>query len=250
MSRNIGTWVVAATVLTAAFAWAAEEPAEAPAAQAQATQPAADKQGPNAGAKATSDSPEAQAVQRLQMAYQLAAYGQQQKDPLALTTAARILKQTPVKEQARQKKTEGTAPAQEAAKKDKPAVTAESLLEQAKQMAAGNETVLALVQQVETERSRGAVSGPNEHPDRVKARTTDSYRIAFRGGEAARVAVIGDGDTDLDLYVYDENGNAIASDTDGTDRCVVEWVPRWTGTFTVRIANLGNVYNEYVLLTN
>ena len=35
----------------------------------------------------------------------------------------------------------------------------------------------------------------------------DLYKIAFRGGEVARAAVSGDGDTRLDLYVYDENGN-------------------------------------------
>ncbi len=66
----------------------------------------------------------------------------------------------------------------------------------------------------------------------------------------ARVAVIGDGDTDLDLLVYDENGNLIASDTDYTDKCLVEFAPRWTGTFLVRVVNNGYVHNNYLLLTN
>jgi hypothetical protein len=77
-----------------------------------------------------------------------------------------------------------------------------------------------------------------------------TYTITFRGGEVARIAVIGDGDTDLDLYVFDENGNEIAMDTEGTDTCLAQWTPWRTGRFLVRIANLGYVYNRYLLMTN
>ena len=96
----------------------------------------------------------------------------------------------------------------------------------------------------------GAVGGPKRSTTRVKARTTDVYTISFRGGESARITVAGDGDTDLDLYVYDEFGNLIASDDDNTDYCVVSWTPRFTGPFTVRVVNRGSVYNEYRLTTN
>ena len=48
----------------------------------------------------------------------------------------------------------------------------------------------------------------------VKAKGTDVYHISFRAGQTAVVTVIGDGDTDLDLYVYDENGNLIDKDVD------------------------------------
>ena len=66
----------------------------------------------------------------------------------------------------------------------------------------------------------------------------------------AEVIVIGDGDNDLDLYIYDGNGNLIASDTDYTDQCVCNWVPRWTGVFTIRILNRGSVYSNYAIATN
>jgi len=98
--------------------------------------------------------------------------------------------------------------------------------------------------------TRGRVGGCVKHVDRVRARRSDVYKMTFRGGRSARIGVIGDGDCDLDLYVYDENGNLIRSDTDGTDRCYVRWTPRWTGPFLVKVKNLGRVYADYVIATN
>ena len=96
----------------------------------------------------------------------------------------------------------------------------------------------------------GAIPGPRENTTRVTARGTDRYEIAFRGGEVARIVVDGDRTTDLDLYVYDENGNLVAKDDDTTDYCVVSFTPRWTGKFTVRVVNRGSVYNQYRITTN
>lgn len=95
--------------------------------------------------------------------------------------------------------------------------------------------------------SGGALGGAGIHRDRVLAYATDVYEIAFRSGESARIAVAGDGDTDLDLLVYDSAGNLVVSDMDGTDRCVAEWVPDWSQVYTVQIRNYGSVYNEYVI---
>lgn len=55
-------------------------------------------------------------------------------------------------------------------------------------------------------------------------------------------------ETDLDLYIYDENGNLIDSDIDNTDICVCTWTPRWTGRFKIKIVNRGSVYNNYRLM--
>lgn len=96
----------------------------------------------------------------------------------------------------------------------------------------------------------GASSGAIYHRDSVNPGQTDIYTVVFNGGEVARVMVLGDGDTDLDLYILDEYGNEIARDSDYTDRCVVSFTPRWTGKFKVRIRNLGRVYNRYLLVTN
>ena len=76
------------------------------------------------------------------------------------------------------------------------------------------------------------------------------FRATFYGGETARVLVRGDRSSDLDLYVYDENGHLVASDTDLTDQCLVSFTPRWTGLFYIKIVNRGGVANLYRLLTN
>ncbi len=94
----------------------------------------------------------------------------------------------------------------------------------------------------------GPVGGRKYTRTSVRANGEDVFYVTFRGGELARVALSGDGDTDLDLYVYDENGSLIARDDDSSDDCYVSWTPRWTGSFKIRVVNRGRVYNEYALV--
>lgn len=94
------------------------------------------------------------------------------------------------------------------------------------------------------------VGGPKGADDSIEAYQTITYNASFYGNALARVGIIGDGDTDLDLYVYDENGNLIASDTAAGDRCYVSWVPKWTGRFIIKVVNRGSVYNDFRLRTD
>jgi hypothetical protein len=80
---------------------------------------------------------------------------------------------------------------------------------------------------------------------RVPAKGSDTHSFAFRRGLRVTITVRGDGDTDVDLFVYDENGRLVAKDDDLTDVCVVAFTPEETGRFRVEVKNLGNVYNEY-----
>jgi len=97
----------------------------------------------------------------------------------------------------------------------------------------------------------GATRGSIHHYDRVQPRTIDYYEgVWFAGGELAEIWVEGDGGTDLDLFVYDENGILIASDTRISGDCYVSFTPLWTGPFRIEIHNLGYVSNGYVLMTN
>jgi hypothetical protein len=108
--------------------------------------------------------------------------------------------------------------------------------------------VLALMACVANTLEAGAILGPVDLRTRVDAYDTDRFRpISFAGGQWARVVVEGDGDTDLDLYVYDERGNLVASDDDSTDYCIARWFVRADGRYTIVVRNLGGVYNEYTL---
>ena len=77
--------------------------------------------------------------------------------------------------------------------------------------------------------------------------STDTFQATFYGGQLATVTVSGSGYTNLDLYVYDEFGNLVAADTNLTDQCIVTWVPRWTGPFTIQVVNHGYVSNFYTI---
>jgi hypothetical protein len=81
---------------------------------------------------------------------------------------------------------------------------------------------------------------------RVEAYSTDRWTVWVPSG-SSMVVVDGDGDTDLDCFVYDRFGNLLGMDDDSTDYCVVPIYAATSGNVTIRIQNLGRVYNEYRL---
>ena len=98
-----------------------------------------------------------------------------------------------------------------------------------------------------------ALAGSNEpgtHRDRVLANTTDVYHVFFYGRERGEVIVDGSSRTDLDLYIYDPNGNLVDSDTDDTSYCIGSFYAPRPGVYTIKIVNLGDVGNTYDLWTN
>jgi hypothetical protein len=81
----------------------------------------------------------------------------------------------------------------------------------------------------------------------VRAHATDQWSFTLKAGVSYDIVIDGDGDTDLDVYLYDENGALIDVDDDPTDFAIVSVTPRWTGRFVLKIVNHGRVYNRYVL---
>ena len=76
---------------------------------------------------------------------------------------------------------------------------------------------------------------------------TDLWTLSLRAGVSYTIVVDGDGDSDLDIVLRDENGRVIDSDLDYTDFCVVTVTPRWSGPFELEIRNLGRRANLYEL---
>ncbi|MBR6018130.1 MAG: PPC domain-containing protein [Paludibacteraceae bacterium] len=199
------------------------------------------------------------ALQTLRMAYDLARYGYETESAMALIEAADILVAVPSVEMDSVVVEKGSVSATDD-KADKAPITPAQLLIDAKEFAGDNEHLLALIVDVErkltasSEVTRGAMPGkdaPIEHHDRVLAHDTDVYSLHLTEGKLFEAAIIGDGDTDLELYVYDPEGKqVITEDTYQPIDCYIRFTPAASGIYTLKIVNTGNVYNNYVLLTN
>lgn len=193
-------------------------------------------------------------VSALRTAMDLAKYGYEVESASALIEAANILASVPT--QALEAEIEqGSENPNEGEKAEKAQITPAQLLADARNLTE-DATVLAMADKVEAkfdaaaEGTRGAVGGAKYAYGSVAAHSYTYYNQKFWADEIAEIVVSGDGDTDLDLYVYDENGNLITSDTDYTDDCYVRFCPRWTGLFRIKIVNRGGVYNRYAIVTN
>jgi hypothetical protein len=89
----------------------------------------------------------------------------------------------------------------------------------------------------------GAVKGPRRWSRKVEADGKAVYHIAFRGGEIAEFAIVGDGGTDVDLFVYNRDGRLVVSDTGLSDLGLVRWRPAEDQVYRVELVNLGRVPN-------
>lgn len=79
---------------------------------------------------------------------------------------------------------------------------------------------------------------------------TKIYTSTFYAGDRVEIGVSGDGNTDLDLYVYDNQGRLVAKDDDRTDECRVHLVIYRTSQWTIKVVNRGRYYNAFDIWTN
>lgn len=198
-------------------------------------------------------------VSRFNVAADIAGLGRARQDPIIMLAAARVLSAdgiAPVEIEAVE------APISSAEDKPQPgpALTEKAedgerdlladIFGEARRFARGDETIIALISETEDTTTKGAVTGAGGWQKRVPARGSIQVTDRFRGGEVAEVGLLGDGDTDVDLYIYDENGREICNSVRNSDRESCRWTPAWTGQFTIKAMNYGWVYNDVVIVTN
>lgn len=189
----------------------------------------------------------------VKLANQILRYGYQNQSTLALLDALQIFSENPTQQFNATKEGATVDESQTEGKSAEVSFDYDSVLADAKRFADGDANLLALIDNIDAEAKgaqRGNINGPSRDYSAVGANSYTDYTASFIANELAEILVSGDGDTDLDLYVYDSNGNLIASDTDYSDDCYVRWVPAWTGRYTIRIVNRGRVYNRFVIATN
>jgi hypothetical protein len=85
------------------------------------------------------------------------------------------------------------------------------------------------------------------HWTTVDAHEAQEFELFLEGNEATQINVYGDGDLGLELYVYDECGMLIGSDTEPQDTLTV-WVPAdYSGVYIVKVFNSSNQSNSFTV---
>ena len=84
----------------------------------------------------------------------------------------------------------------------------------------------------------GALEGPRRWTRKLEKNADVTYKIKFQAKSPAEFCIMGDGSTDVDIFVYDEKGKLIAADTGFSDLGFVRWVPQVTQTYTIKVSNL------------
>lgn len=205
-------------------------------------------------------------------AAQLALQGEQRQSPALLLAAAEILADLVVSERdagGAERETEGGDGAGDDAAL--PALSVDGLIDRAREIAAEQGDAMVAAVDAMVERLEGDARGivywqgkdyPDEWVNGRQFKLIDSGRInpgetirwtglMMEGGRDAEVRVIGDGDGDIDLWVYDGvTGRQVASDTDLTSYCIGTWYPPREQAYTVEFTNVGGIWEYYYVIVN
>jgi hypothetical protein len=109
-------------------------------------------------------------------------------------------------------------------------------------VAIGLMSIMALAQTALANPPGGPISGVS----RVAANGANLHLVTYSGGERADFAIVGDGDTTLNVIVKDQNGNVVLRTQGRGDRFNVNWTVHRTSIFSIFVINEGGVYNQYV----
>lgn len=93
------------------------------------------------------------------------------------------------------------------------------------------------------------IGGPKRIRGLVKEDDMNRHTL-FLKGDFTRIQVIGDGDTDLDCFLFDSEANLVGKDDDSTDHCLLQGTI-YGGRYTLVVKNLSHdMSNLYVVTTN
>ncbi len=93
--------------------------------------------------------------------------------------------------------------------------------------------------------SIGTVEASVRGGDRLRGNHYQDNDVTLYAGTTYRIELDGDGSTDLDIFIFDDNGNCVARDVSSSDDAVVFVRPLWDATFKIRVKNLGRRSNLY-----
>lgn len=128
--------------------------------------------------------------------------------------------------------------------------TASEMFAKATELAGDDAALKEVIEDAQAETSRGRVGGAVSWLSKLNSGKMDVWEVPFYGNSYAEVAVVGDGDANLDMVITDENGNVICYDTSPSDQVYCDFVPAWDGYFYIAVENTGRSRNSYYLMTN
>lgn len=175
-------------------------------------------------------------------ASQLYALGQQAKDPLAVVTAARLIRALTLTGSARVPDPAPAAPT------PLTPLDATAMLATARMLDSGA-NYADLIEQVASE------LGPKPKALTATASTlppgkAETWTLNFYGGTFAELAILGNGRSNLDWTVTDATGGLICVDHGSADRGVCGFTLRDNADIKVTVTNAGDAVDIYMLLTN
>jgi len=210
---------------------------------------AQDKSGTNIDAAGTGTKG---GVATLALAQELYDIGVTNKDALTVITAIRLARSVDVKEVTdRKKETTGEeiADQEEGVETPRDLASADAIAV-ATELAGEDEMLIGLIEDIAAEGTRGRIGGASSTLSRLPAGMTDVWEVPFYGNSYAEIAILGDGDANLDVLVADENGNSVCYDVSWSDKVYCDFVPSWNGYFYVTVQNNGARRNSYYIVTN
>ena len=209
-------------------------------------EPAGDKTEVKSTKKGAKSSKAAKTALDLSTANKLAQIGIESKSPEILLAAARIIGLADVRKvDSKDSKTEFQS---KAGKDVSPEAEAKNLIEQAITFAKKTkqkdrvQAIMTLAEQLQKEMSevdRGRVGGPRYYQERTLRSPCDkhdTFYVRYRGGEQG-VFVVNNlsNHGDIDLYVYNQNGQRVYKDFRHDDDASASWYVPYTQTYTIRV---------------
>ena len=185
-------------------------------------------------------------VARMFAAHQLYALGLANKDPLTVLNAARLAASVTLTDTARPHETAGTPSKTGAAKPTSPA----EMFATATTLAAENDALLDLIDASRREAPFIPLTTVVSSKSSFAGEETDVWPVPFYGAALAEVAILGNGTSNLDLKISDENGNPVCQDVGPADTAYCSFYPAQNGSFLITVSNAGPAANGYLLLTN
>lgn len=209
---------------------------------------AQDKKGTNFSDKAVEADADGKAVEQLTLGYKLAEYARSSGDAKAMIVAAKMVSAIPVKEGTDKGEIKG-AGAKETGKVEA-APTGSALFAEARTLAKGDQDILDEIKDAQGAESKGVTGGAIGTSQYVPGQTVWTVRFTANGGEPLIVGTKRYSYADVDLKIYDENGNLVCQDLSHDQVLACRVNPIWTGAFSVQVVNHGSTGSSVALVTN